>query len=63
MEARHGGRGHMARTEDFHATVEAVVDDEVVSHAYAVGFHGVALAIVVVSYFGIVEVGDATRIL
>ena len=28
-------------------------------HADAVGFHGVALAVVVIAHLGIVEVGDA----
>lgn len=37
------------RAEDLHAAVEGVVDDEVVGHTDAVGFHWVALAVVVVA--------------
>ena len=43
----------------FHLTVEAVGEDEVVGHFYAVGFHGVGGAVVEVAYVGLVEVGDA----
>lgn len=62
METGHGGGGYVTRAKDFHAAVEAVVYDEIVGHAYTVGFHRVALTVVVVSYFRIVEVGDATRV-
>lgn len=60
MEARHGRGADETGSEDVHFLVEAVVYDEVVRHADAVGFHGVALAVVVVAHFGIVEVGDTT---
>ncbi len=43
----------------FHLTVEAVGEDEVVGHFYAVGFHGVGGAVVEVAYVRLVEVGDA----
>lgn len=59
METRHGRGADETGAEYVHFFVEAVVYDEVVGHADAVGFHGVALAVVVVAYFGIVEVGDA----
>mmetsp|Transcript_5383 Transcript_5383/g.11847 ORF Transcript_5383/g.11847 Transcript_5383/m.11847 type:complete len:118 (+) Transcript_5383:1292-1645(+) len=60
MEPRHGRGTDETRAEDVHLFVEAVVDDEVVRHADAVGFHGVALAVVVVAHLGVVEVRDAT---
>ena len=63
MEARHGGRADEAGAEDLHPPVQAVVDDEVVRHADAVGLHGVALAVVVVANLGIVEVGNASGVL
>lgn len=50
-----GGEGAV----DLHAAVEAVVDDQVVGHADAVGLHGVALAVVVVADGGLVEVAHA----
>ena len=59
MKARHDGRADETGTEYVHAFVEAVIDNEVVGHADSVGFHGVALAVVVVTYFGVVEVGYA----
>ncbi len=62
MEARHGGGGDVTGAEYFHASVEAVVHDEVVRHTNAMRFHGMALAIVVVSYLGVVEVGNATGV-
>jgi len=43
----------------FHFTVKAVAEDEVVGHFYAVGFHGVAGAVVEVADVGLVEVGDS----
>mmetsp|Transcript_28772 Transcript_28772/g.57964 ORF Transcript_28772/g.57964 Transcript_28772/m.57964 type:complete len:83 (-) Transcript_28772:183-431(-) len=52
---RSGGMGAIA----FHLAVEAVGEDEVVGHFYAVGFHGVGGAVVEVAYVGLVEVGDA----
>lgn len=59
MESSHGRGTDESGPIDVHSFVEAVVDYEVVRHADAVGFHGVALAVVVVAYFGVVEVGDA----
>ena len=47
------------RAITLHLTVEAVGEDEVVGHFYAVGFHGVGGAVVEVAYVGLVEVGDA----
>ena len=44
---------------DFHFPVKRVVDDEIVGHANAVGFHGVALSIVVVTYVRLVEICHA----
>lgn len=43
-----------------HFAVESVVEDKVVGHAYAVGFHGVALAVVVVADVTVVVVADST---
>ena len=63
VEARHGRRADEAGPEDLHPPVQAVVHDEVVRHADAVGLHGVALAVVVVADLGIVEVGDAAGVL
>ena len=63
MEAGHGGRTDEAGAEYFHPPVQAVVDDEVVRHADAVGLHGVALAVVVVAHLGIVEIGNAAGVL
>eukprot|EP00957_Ditylum_brightwellii_P104796 7987982-Ditylum_brightwellii.AAC.1 len=57
METCHGGGRNEARAKDFHAAVEAVVDYEVMRHTDAVWFHGVALSVVVVPYFCVVEVG------
>lgn len=51
-----GGEG----TVDLHPAVEGVVDDEVVGHADTVGFHRVALAIVVVPNCGLIEVCYST---
>lgn len=47
-----GGEGAV----DLHKAVERVMDDEIVGHTDAVGLHGVALSIVVVSNGGFVEV-------
>ena len=59
MEGAHfvgrGGVGAVA----FHLAVEAVGENEMVGHLYAVGFHGVGGAVVEVTYVGLVEVGDA----
>lgn len=51
-----GGEG----AADLHAAVEAVVDDQIVCHADAVGFHRMALAVVVVADCRLVEVRHAT---
>ena len=59
MEARHGSRSDKAGAVDVHTFVQAVVHNEVVGHADAVRFHGVALAVVIVANFSIVEVGHA----
>ena len=34
---------------DFHFAVEAIVQKKVMGHAYAMGFHGMALAIVIIA--------------
>jgi len=47
------------RAITLHLTVEAVREDEVVGHFYAVGFHGVRGAVVEVAYVRLVEIGDA----
>lgn len=60
METCHGHGGYGTWTKDIHFFVEAVIDYEIVCHTDTVGFHGMALAVVVVAYFGVVEVGDAT---
>ena len=44
---------------DLHAAVEGVVDDQVVGHADPVGFHWVALTVVVVADARLVEVAHA----
>jgi hypothetical protein len=49
VELRHLILSGFVRTVDFHFTVKTVVKEEIVSHAYAVGLHGMPLAIVVVS--------------
>lgn len=59
METCHGGGGDETWAKDFHTAVETVVYDEVVCHSHTVGFHRVALAIMVVSNFGVIKVGDA----
>lgn len=48
-----GGEG----TADFHASVERVVDDQVMGHTDAMGLHRVALPVVVVADGGLIEVG------
>ncbi len=60
MEARHGHGTDETGAEDVHFFVEAVIDHEIVRHADTVGFHGMALAVVIVAYFGVVEVRDAS---
>lgn len=59
MESCHGGGAEKTRAEDIHFFVQAVVDYEIVRHAYTVGFHGVALTVVVITHLGVVEVRDA----
>ena len=34
---------------NFHLPVESIIEEQIVGHSYPVGFHGMALAIVVVS--------------
>ena len=43
--------------EHLHLVVQAIVDDEGVSHSDAMRFHGVSLAIVVVADSRVIEVG------
>lgn len=62
MEARHGHGTDESGAEDVHFFVEAVIDHQVVRHADTVGFHGMTLAVVIVAYFGVVEVGDAAGV-
>ena len=62
MEACHGHGTYEPRAEDIHLFVEAVIDHEVMCHADTVGFHGMALAVVVVAHLGVVEVRDATGV-
>ena len=59
MEACHGHGTYEPRAEDIHLFVEAVIDHEIVRHTDTVGFHGMALAVVVVAHLGVVEVRDA----
>lgn len=48
---QHNKKKKIQRTYiDFHLPVESIVEQEVVGHADSVGFHGMALAIVVVPY-------------
>lgn len=44
-----GDRTHI----DLHSPVKSIVEEEVVCHADPVGFHGMALAIVVVPYIAL----------
>lgn len=56
MEAANvAGRGREG-SADLHATVEGVVDDQIVRHADAVGFHRMALPVVVVADCRLIEV-------
>ena len=50
----------MARAKDFHLAVETIVYDKVVCHADTMGFHGMPLPIMVVTYFSVVEVRHST---
>lgn len=59
MEAADVGGGGGERAGDLEEAVEGVVDDEGVGHPDPVGFHRVALPVVVVADRGLVEVGDA----
>ena len=62
MEACHGHGTYEPRAEDIHLFVEAVIDHEIVRHADTVGFHGMALAVVVVAHLGVIEVRDAAGV-
>ncbi len=62
METRHGHGTDETGAEDVHFFVEAVINHEIVRHADTVGFHGMALAVVIVAYFGVVEVRDAAGV-
>lgn len=57
-----GDRTHI----DLHSPVKSIVEEEVVCHADPVGFHGMALAIVVVPYIALegekIQKIDATTI-
>lgn len=59
VESANVQRGGGERAVDLHPTVETVVDDEIVGHADSVGFHRVALAVVVVADRGFVEVAHS----
>lgn len=50
-----GGEG----AADLHSAVKGVVDDQIVCHADAVGFHRVALPVVVVPNCWLIEIGHA----
>ena len=56
MESCHGGGAEKARAEDIHFFIQAVVDYEIVRHAYTMGLHGVALTVVVITHLGVVKV-------
>jgi len=43
---------------NFHLPVESIVEEEVVGHAYPVGFHGMSLSIVIVSNVTVIVVAD-----
>lgn len=60
MEPCHGRGTDKTWTEHIHLLVEAVVHNEVMCHADTMGFHGMALAVVIIAHLGIVEVGHAT---
>ena len=58
MEAGHFFLGGLAGVVDIEVAVEAGVDDEGVSHGYALGFHGVVFGVDELAEVGVVEVGD-----
>ena len=60
VELGHVLLGGLVRPIDLHLAVEAVVEHQVVRHAYAVRLHRVALAVVVVADVAVVVVADAT---
>lgn len=59
MEIADVGRPSRKRAVDFHLTVERVMHDEIVGHTDSMWFHGMALAIVIVSDGWFVEVSHA----
>lgn len=59
METSDVGGGGWEWSDDFHFAMEGVVDDEIVGHADSVGFHWVALAVIVVADCGFVKVCDS----
>lgn len=52
--------GGQKRAVDVHFTVEAVVDDEVVGHLDADGFHWMALAVIVLADCWVVEIAHSS---
>ena len=50
MELCHLFLGRFVRSVDLHLSVESIVEQKVVGHAYTVRLHGVTLPIVVVAY-------------
>ena len=60
MKPCHCGRRDKAGAKDFHSSVEAIVDDQIMRHSNTVGFHGVALSIMVISDFSIVKIRNST---
>ena len=62
VELRHLVLGGGLGAVDFELAVEAVVHDQRVGHADAVGLHGVAGVVGVVADVAVVEVGDFLRL-
>jgi hypothetical protein len=48
----------LGRSEDLHFSVETVVDEQIVRHAYTVRLHGVTLPVVIVANVGVIVVTD-----
>jgi len=61
MELCHFFLGRFVRSVDLHLSVESIVEEKVVSHAYAVRLHGVTLPIVVVTYVTCNEIGVLSK--
>ena len=58
VKTRHFLGNGLVRSVDFHFSVETVVENEIVRHSNPVGFHRMALTVVVVADIEIVVVRD-----